>query len=113
MSELDMLHAIRDYAHINPNDWSNLWRFNDEVRNAFFFLRGIVGNSNEFTRVYAPRYMMALGFKSGDYELIRNGDGPDDVDLKINNWWTFKWYLDQNRAKYKREFEERYGTTYP
>lgn len=113
MSELDILHALKDYTHLNPNDWSNLWRFNNEVRNAFFFLRGIVGNADEFVRVYAPRYMMALGFKREDYDLVKNGDGPEDVDIVIKNWWTFKWYLDQNRAKHKQEFEQTYGTTYP
>lgn len=104
-SELEILECLRKYKRINPEDKENVQRFENVVKGSFYFLRGCVGNDSEFIRYYAPFFLLALGFKRGDYEI----DGKQhDIQLIINNWTNVANCLDRNKEKYRKELEERY-----
>lgn len=104
-SELELLEALKPFRRINPEDKDNVRRFQEVVCGAFYFLRGGVGNDEQFLTHYAPLYLFALGFKKGDYEIVRT---DQNVDLKIKNWSTLMSHLDQNRQKHLSQFEEKY-----
>ncbi|MDP2638306.1 MAG: hypothetical protein Q8P26_04560 [Candidatus Levybacteria bacterium] len=104
-SELEILEALKPYKYIKPDSESNVGRFENAVRGAFYFIKGCVGNDGEFLTNYAPFYMLMIGFKKNDYEIVISGK---DIKLNINNWTNIAAHLEKNRQKYLREFNEEY-----
>ncbi|MEM4736958.1 MAG: glycosyltransferase, partial [Nitrososphaeria archaeon] len=105
MSELDILRALAKWARINPANSENISRFVNAVRGPFYFVRGNVDDDAEFMRFYGPRFLTFVGFKSGDYKIMRNNG---DIQLVIKNWSNIQALLEANRQKYQEEFESRY-----
>jgi hypothetical protein len=104
-NELDILQGLREYRHINPNDEKNIKRFEGAVKGAFNFIKGCVGDNSLLKEHYVPFYLLMLGFRKTDYQIV-NTNG--DIDLIINNWSNLIRHLDKNRRKYEKEFHEKY-----
>lgn len=104
-SELEILECLKTYKRIKPENKENIDRFQNVIRGSFYFLRGCIGEDNEFVRRYAPFFLWALGFKREDYEIVRK---DQDIQLNIINWNNIINCLDRNKEKYRDEFEERY-----
>lgn len=106
MDELEILEALRPYERVLSGGPKVTDRFLDKVRGQFYFVRGNVGDDNLFVNLFAPRFLMFLGFERGDYQIVRE---RGDVRLEISNWGNVAKYLEENRRKYKSEFERKYG----
>lgn len=104
-SELEFLEVLKPFKRIEPGKKENTDKFQEVVRGAFYFLRGGIGNDNDFIQHYAPLYLLALGFRKGDYDIVRTND---KVELNIKNWGNLTRHLDRNKQKYLSEFEEKY-----